>query len=773
MESRSYDNLPQWLTENARFTLWRYEKREGQDKPAKVPYQINGHRARSNDPSTFTDYANALSFLRRSKQPTGLGIGIFGDVAAVDIDHCVDDDGQLSDMASDITGIMDSYTEFSPSDKGIRILFRIENPVRNSKNYYINNSRIGLEIYAAGVTNKYVTVTGHVIRQGDMDSRDNALQTILNKYMKRTLPTRPVSPTPVSSRLSDSAVLEKAGHSAQSDKFRRLYRGEFGDYKSQSDADMALAGILAFWCGGDTTQMDRLFRQSGLMRDKWDSKRGSSTYGRILLEKVVCTTDTFYNPTSSKRHAAVSNDDSKALTEYTPDDNERYPWTDIGAGRLFADFYKKTLRYVPERKTWFAYADGIWAPDTGSLRAMELCKQLADQLLIYGLGISDERRRDSFLKHHQKWQTRRYREIVLKDAQSVHPIAMSSFDSDPYVFNCKNGTLHLNSTKFTEHRSADKLTKISQVRYDPDAACSRFDDFIREVAGNDAGKARFLQKVLGYGITGDTRYECLFVLYGATTRNGKGTLCESVLKVLGGYGCTVRPESISIKANANSSNPSEDIARLAGVRFANISEPGRGLVLNASQVKSMTGNDTLNARFLHENSFDFAPQFKLYINANYLPVINDMTLFSSGRVVIIPFDRHFEEHEQDKTLKREFAKSKNQSAILNWLVKGYQLLIAEGLTQPQSVLAATDGYRHDSDKVALFVEDTLIQDSRCEVRTSAVYKLYKLWCDDNDCRAENSRNFNQALRSIAVVEKRRPKYGGGATTMLVGYYIAG
>ena len=162
----------------------------------------------------------------------------------------------------------------------------------------------------------------------------------------------------------------------------------------------------------------------------------------------------------------------------------------------------------------------------------------------------------------------------------------------------------------------------------------------------------------------------------------------------------------------------------------------------------------------------------MYINANYLPVINDMTLFSSGRVVIIPFDRHFEEHEQDKTLKREFTKSKNQSAILNWLVKGYQLLIAEGLTQPQSVLAATDGYRHDSDKVALFVEDTLIQDSRCEVRTSAVYKLYKEWCDDNGCRAENSRNFNQALRSIAVVEKRRPKHGGGATTLLVGYYIA-
>ena len=186
-----------------------------------------------------------------------------------------------------------------------------------------------------------------------------------------------------------------------------------------------------------------------------------------------------------------------------------------------------------------------------------------------------------------------------------------------------------------------------------------FTVFINEITNGDVEKAKFLQKALGYSISGDTRYECLFILYGATTRNGKGTLCESVLKILGGYGCTAKPETISTKQHINSQTPSEDIARLAGIRFANISEPGKGLVLNAAQVKSMTGNDTLNARFLHENSFDFRPQFKLYINTNYLPVINDMTLFSSGRVIIIPFDRHFSESEQDKTLKAEFSKPEN------------------------------------------------------------------------------------------------------------------
>ena len=115
----------------------------------------------------------------------------------------------------------------------------------------------------------------------------------------------------------------------------------------------------------------------------------------------------------------------------------------------------------------------------------------------------------------------------------------------------------------------------------------------------DMEKAKFLQKLFGYGLTGATRHECMTILYGASTRNGKGTLCESVLKVLGSYGYTARPETIAQKNSTNSSQPSEDIARLAGVRFVNISEPGKGLVLNAAQVKSMTGNDTINARFLH------------------------------------------------------------------------------------------------------------------------------------------------------------------------------
>ena len=461
----------------------------------------------------------------------------------------------------------------------------------------------------------------------------------------------------------------------------------------------------------------------------------------------------------------------ESLQDLHPELNPRYPNTDMGNSLLFSDYYRDVARYVPERKLWYIFNGKRWVPDIGGLKAMELCKKLAIELMVYALNITDEQIRKGYIDRCKKWQVRRTREIVLKDAQGVYPIRMDAFDTDPFLFNCQNGTIHLKGMTFLPHDPAEKLTKISEVVYDPEAHCERFDVFVDEIMSGDKERARFLQRSLGYALSGDTRFECLFILYGATTRNGKGTLMESVLRVMGNYGSSVRPETISMKQNVNSQNPSEDIARLAGIRFANISEPSRGLLLNAAQVKNMTGNDTLNARFLHENSFDFQPQFKIYMNTNYLPVVMDMTLFSSGRIMIIPFERHFEENQQDKTLKCTFAEENSQSAILNWLLEGYRDLKLNGLTMPESVRFATERYRHDSDKVGMFIEDEMEMDPNAEERTSAVYDRYKRWCEANGCYAENTRNFKQALAMFGHVKRKRPNIGGSGTTMFVGFRL--
>ena len=464
----------------------------------------------------------------------------------------------------------------------------------------------------------------------------------------------------------------------------------------------------------------------------------------------------------------------RLLRALRPEANREYPSTDIGAGRLFADCFKRELRFVPERKCWYRYENGRWSPDTGGLYAMEKLKQLARELLAYALELdAPDEARQTYFNYCRRWQSRPYRETVLKDAAGVHPVPMSGFDAEVNILNLANGTLHLDTLEFTEHRPEDLLTKLAGAAYDPAAKCERFTRFIEEITGGDAEKARFIQKAFGYALGGDTRFECLFILYGATTRNGKGTLCESVLRVLGSYGCAVRPETIGLQRSANGNGPSEDVARLAGVRFANIAEPSRSLTLNASLVKSMTGNDTLNARFLHENSFDFRPQFKLFINTNYRPTVTDLTLFQSNRVIVIPFERHFSEAEQDKGLKSLFAGEEAKSAILNWLLEGWRLLRTEGLNPPELVRAATEEYRHDSDKLAQFAEEKLAPCPGGEVRTAVLYDHYRDWCRDNGCFPENSRNFVQGLKAIGEVKRKRPKdgKGNGTTNLLIDYTL--
>lgn len=766
MRKSNYNNLPSELRQNGRFCSWQYESVKG--RLTKMPYRLDGHRARSTVREDFCDFDTMITHigkLNQGKRTVGLGLGIFDGFCAVDIDHCVEG-GKLSEMAVDIINTMDSYTEYSPSGEGIRIIFRAAFDYDKGR-YYINKREIGLEIYVSGCTNKYVTLTGNTIRRVGVNERTAELKSLLEYYMKKPEAEYKLPDDfEPHSYLTDEQVLEKAMNAKNGKKFKDLWGGEYG--KSQSEADLALCSMLAFWCGGDTDQIDRLFRESALYREKWER----DDYSERTMNMAVNGCREFYEPPKpATAYEDFSDFIAYTLKELQPESNSRFPWTDIGGGRLFADCYKAIARYVPERKCWYCYDGGIWRQDVGNLRTMEYVKELADALMSYALTIEDERRRTAYIAYCNRWQKRNNRETFLKDAQGVYPISASDFDRDPYIFNCKNGTLHLDTMTFTGHNPDDRLTKISEVEYDPKAVCERFSYFIGEIMDGDEDKARFLQKALGYGLSGDTRHECLFILYGATTRNGKGTLCESVLGVMGDYGCTSRPETISMKQAVSSSSPSEDIARLAGVRFVNISEPGKGLNLDAAKLKTMTGNDTLNARFLHENSFDFKPQFKLYINTNYLPVVNDMTIFKSGRIITIPFERHFDEDEQDRTLKAEFARPENRSAILNWLIEGFRMQQEEGLGMPDEVRKATESYEADSDKIRCFADDCLEKIDGAEERTADVYRVFQIWCRDNGYHPEGMRAFKQLLLSFAQVVRKRPKSGGSETTMLLGYSI--
>lgn len=765
-------NLPPALLKDGRFCCWRYEDREG--KPTKVPYNPRtGGRAQSTNPTTFASLETALKAVERGRYD-GLGVGIFGNVGAIDIDHCVDDNGELSPLAFDVMNMVQGYTEYSPSGHGLRILLKASGFHYDKDRYYIKNPNLGIEVYIAGCTKRFVTVTGNALTPGfEMEERGEQLAAVLEKYMVRPQAKKstllPASGGAVD--LDDQALIDKAKKGRNGAQFAALWAGDISGYSSHSEADLALCNWLAWWTNKDASRMDRLFRSSGLMRDKWDRRQSGSTYGAITIQDAIASCSGGYDPqTHFKRKAEKITTDTTngpvKLADLHPDKNARYGWSDIGNGNLFADWYRDKARYVPERKRWYIYNGRVWEPDSGNLRAMELCKDLADALAAYALSIQDEKQRIAYQAHVGKWQRRNNRETILKDAASVHPVSMTEFDQDLHLFNCKNGTLDLNTREFRPHSPSDLLATISSVKYDPEAKSELWERFINDIMQGDHDTAAYLQKSMGYGLTGDTSEECFFTLYGATTRNGKGTLMETYMTLVGGYGRAARPETITQKDKANSNAPTEDIARLAGARVVNISEPGKQMILSASLVKTLTGRDTINARFLNENSFEFVPQFKLFINTNHLPRVTDPTVFDSGRVKVIPFNRHFAEAEQDKRLKKKLRKAENLSGILNWCLDGLWMMQETGLDAPPAVREATAQYRRDSDKIARFVDEMMEPDPHGEIRTEEAYQVYQGWCERNGHRAESMSNWKQAMEAHAMIRKQRPAGAGREASKL-------
>ena len=786
----NFVNIPDVLKQTASFCVWKMEKRSG--RPTKVPYNPRtGAMAKTNDPSTFADFNTAMKSYAIGGWD-GIGYRVSEGIGAIDIDHCIREDGSLNDVAAPILGIFpDAYFERSPSGTGLRGFFKLSPDFAYDKTvYYINNRKHGLEVYLPGVTNRFVTVTGDMFRNGAVTRNDDALRTLLDTFMKRSARVSSKTVEPVS-YLDDDGVIAHASASESGDKFKALYEGRWEEgYDSQSDADMALVSILAFWCGNVEEQIDRIFRTSGLMRDKWDRMTGDSTYGQITIRNAVSTNGEIYTPimtgSAEDDFETLDEDEEEAevltfepdlshitltIEEMRPHTKPRYQRDEIGIGYAFADYFKPIARFDRERGIWYVYDGKVWQPDENALAVAELAKILADRLYTFALQITDEDTRNRYIKRVQKLQMRKNRRTMIEDAKSVYPVSHTVFDRNTNLFNCQNGTLNLTTGEFRPHDPADFLTMMSGITYDPDATCPRWEQFISEVMCNDSDLALYLQKALGYALTGDTSLECLFILYGATSRNGKGTTMETFLKIMGDYGKTSNPEMLSTKfGNTNASGPSEEIARLAGVRFVNISEPEKKITFNAALVKRMTGNDTLNARFLHENSFDFRPNFKIFINTNYKPSVSDMTLFYSCRLKLIPFNRHFEEHEQDKGLKAFFSTDVCLSAIFNWCYEGYMRFRSEGLEDPAAVSQATKEYQEESDRIGQFVDAWLEEGEAFEVRTSAAYKLYGEWCDKYGYRKENSTNFNNAIQRFFPIVRKRPNDTKGAqkTTMLVG-----
>ncbi len=479
---------------------------------------------------------------------------------------------------------------------------------------------------------------------------------------------------------------------------------------------------------------------------------------------------------------SFSNDDlSRVIDHLNPMKNEAYRKTDeITGGRLFADVFRPILRYNASSKGWCAYNGIVWKQDEGNAIAERLCQRFTRRLEMYVVAHkSDEptETENNYQRFVQRLGERQKRLKMLEDAKPWMTVTETDFDSNTNLLNCQNCVIDLSSLTSMPHNSEFLLTKVCNANYEYGVSSDKWDLFISQIMMDDPEKINYLQRVLGYCLLGENIEEKCFIFYGKQSRNGKSTLCETVAEVLGDYAKSMSPETLA-QRQRDASRPNEDIARLRGIRLANLSEPPKRMMLDVALLKTLTGNDKQTASFKYGHTFEFRPIFKIIMNTNYLPVVTDDTLFASDRVHVLTFERKFEEAEQNKQLKRELAHPEVMTGILNWLLEGLQMYRQKnqygnqiGVTPPTAVREATEEYRSDSDKLGLFISDCLEKNPGSVIKAKFLYQVYSDWCSECGYGLESKKNFLNDLRSKNMLSKTGTVNGVTVFNVVCGYRV--
>jgi putative DNA primase/helicase len=379
------------------------------------------------------------------------------------------------------------------------------------------------------------------------------------------------------------------------------------------------------------------------------------------------------------------------------------------------------VRFDHRRGAWLVFREHHWTPDADA-RVRRLAKASIRERQQAALRIQDDTDRQRAVKWALGSESRTRLDALLTLAQAEPGIADpgTDWDATPLLLGCPNGVLDLTTGTLRPGAPADRITLATSVPYDPAATCPRWRRFVPEVLADDADLIAFMQRAMGYSLTGLTVEQVLFLCYGIGS-NGKGTLLNTMRAVLGSYGHATGFSTLELNQRSGIPN---DLAALVGRRFVVASETNDGTRLNEARVKMLTGGDPVSARFLHSEFFEFTPAAKFWLAVNHKPVVRDDSHGFWRRIRLIPFTRTFPVNPNlDRELHAE------RPGILVWAVEGCRAWQAEGLAAPGVVTDATAEYQADSDTLREFIEEACEMDAAAEVHAGDLYAHYKQWTE--------------------------------------------
>ena len=423
-----------------------------------------------------------------------------------------------------------------------------------------------------------------------------------------------------------------------------------------------------------------------------------------------------------------------------------YMRTDLGNAERFVDSHRDRVLWCPARKAFLVWDGKRYRWDERG-QVVKLAHQTARNVFHEAAATEDADEQKAITKWAGASQNESRINAMLSQAKPYLAVGMEELDRDPWLVNCQNGTLDLRTGRLKNHDPADRITKIVPVDYDPEAPCPRFERFLEE-ALVDGALIKFVKRYSGYTLTGVTRERLLAILYGFG-KNGKTTLVELLHEALGDYARNTDVETLLIKKYQGVGN---DVAALKGARFVSAAEVEKGRRLAESKVKQLTGRDTVTARFLFGENFDFKPEFKLWLSTNNKPVIQGTDDAIWDRIRLIPFKQRFEGRRADPKLPDKLRAE--LAGVFAWMVEGCLEWQEHGLEEPETVTEATNQYREEMDTLAAFLDETCVVGAAHRVLAERLYQRYAMWCDKSGEHKDPKKAFVARLEERGFSRRR-------------------
>lgn len=762
--SRGLDRVPLALQEPAQWLCWRRVDRGGRTTKCPVDART-GRAASATDPETWCGFGDAVAAWRADPSIAGVGFVFTAEdpFTGVDLDGCIGDDGELVPGAREVVASLDSYTEVSPSGRGVKVFLAGQKPEgARSRSKRIEGYK-ETEVYSA---KRFFTVTGRHLPGTPSAVEDRQPQ--LDALCERLWPpaSRP-SRGRATARgpLGDDEVVEKARSARNGGQFDDLWRGDTSAHGGdESAADLALCNRLAFWTGRDAAQMDRLFRRSGLCRAKWDERRGEATYGRMTIEKAIAGCHETYSP-----------EDPTATRGRQGTDGAGGPpglgEPDLATGRLVLS----PRRTLPTAQ---AYVDAFHSHRDG--RTIHSHRGL---LLEWRDNRYRELEEESVRHRLQPWLHEALRPSV---DQRTGEVRLLDFDSNPSTVKaaldsirslvhipestefpgwlggdrgmppaaellaCRSMSVHLPTGRVLAPTPRLLTMNALEFDHDPEAGPpSRWLEFLGQVLGDDDEGRAAIQEWFGYCLVPDTRQQKILLLVGPR-RSGKGTIGRILTQLVG-------PGNVAAPTTGSLAGPF-GLQPLLGKSLAVISDArfgGDGLGTVVERLLSISGEDTITVDRKFLGSVHLKLSTRFVILTNELPRLNDASTALAGRFLVVGTKVSFYGNEDIHLASRLAAEL---PGILNWAIDGWKRLRARGrFTNPASSADAIRALEDLASPVAAFVRE------RCEVGTGrrvavdALFLAWQAWCDaEGRAHRATKQTFGRDLAAaLPGVERRR------------------